>query len=136
MSAESMSNEVELVRRWNRAIESRDPSAFAMLSADCIYRPIDSFADRQERHGPDEFRSFMQDWWESWEEGGSWRLDTIRVYGEAVVALCRFHGRARASGIETAGGVFQVFRFRDGRIRQIEDFTDKRHAICAAERPE
>jgi ketosteroid isomerase-like protein len=121
------------VRRFNEAFSERDSEAFALLSADFVYRPIATFADSQERRGPDQFERFMLDWWDLWQEGASWELETVRVYGDAVVALLRFSGRARTSGIETVGGVFQVFRFRDGLIRAIEDFTDSREAIAAAE---
>jgi ketosteroid isomerase-like protein len=134
MSEASMSRELELVRRWDKALSERNPGAFDLLTADFVYRPIRTFTDSEERRGPVGFRSFLVEWWDSWDEGANWELKTIRVYGDAVVALWRFHGRARASGVETEGGVFQVFRFRDGQITRIEDFTDSQDAITAAER--
>jgi ketosteroid isomerase-like protein len=70
---------------------------------------------------------------DAWADDASWRLATARAYGDVVVALTHFSGRARASGLEIAGGVFEVFRFRDGRIRQIEDFATSSDAIAAAE---
>jgi ketosteroid isomerase-like protein len=132
MSQEPMAEEIALLRRFNAAIEARDVRAFDLLAADFVYRPIATFTETDERRGRDEFRRFMLDWWESWEEGG-WTLETVRVYGDALVALLRFGGRAKASGIETVGGVFEVFRFRDGLITSVEDFTDSRRAIEAAE---
>jgi ketosteroid isomerase-like protein len=132
MSEESMGQEIEVVRNWNKALSERDPGAFDLLAADFVYRPIRTFTDSQERRGPDEFRRFLLEWWDSWDESANWELKTIRAYGNAVVALFRFHGRARASGVETRGGLFQVFRFRAGEITQIEDFTDSREAIAAA----
>jgi ketosteroid isomerase-like protein len=134
MSDYPANEHIELVRRFNEAIVARDPDAFALLTADFVYRPIATFADIEERRGPDQFQRFMLDWWDLWQEGANWRLETIRAYGDAVVALLRFSGRARASGVETLGGVFQVFRFRDGRIEAIEDYTDSQDAIAAAER--
>jgi ketosteroid isomerase-like protein len=133
MSEESMSRELEVVRNWNRRLSARDPEAFELLAADFVYRPIRTFTDSQERHGPDAFREFLREWWDSWDESANWELTTTRVYGNAVVALFRFHGRARASGLETVGGVFQVFRFRAGQITSIEDFTDSEDAIAVAE---
>jgi ketosteroid isomerase-like protein len=126
---------VELVQRFGEALAQRDAdAAMSLLAPDFVHRPIATFTDSHER-GVDEFRRFLIDWWDTWAEDANWRLDTVRVYGEAVVALFRFSGRARASGAETTGGMFDVFRFRDGRIRQIEDFTNSSDAIAAAEGP-
>jgi ketosteroid isomerase-like protein len=134
MADTRMAHEIELLRRWNCAIAARDgDTAFAMLAPDFVYRPIPTFTDSQVRHGPGEFRRFMLEWWELWEDGASWELDNVRVYGDALVALLRFSGRARASGAGTTGGLFQVFRFRGDLISQIEDFTDSGEAIAAAE---
>jgi ketosteroid isomerase-like protein len=134
MSDESTTlDQIERVRRFNESMGQRDAdAACGLLAPDCVYRPIATFTDSQVRRGPDEFRRFIVDWWEAWAEDASWQMDTARVYGDAVVALNRFGGRARASGVETVGGVFQVFRFQDGRIRQIEDFTDSADANAAA----
>lgn len=49
-----------------------------------------------------------------------------------MIALIRFKGHSKASGIEVAGGVFEVFRFREGKIQRIEDFTDRAEALEAA----
>jgi ketosteroid isomerase-like protein len=50
-----------------------------------------------------------------------------------VIAVSGFSGHARARGAEIRGGVFAVYRFRDGKIAQIEDFTDRALALAAAE---
>ena len=60
---------------------------------------------------------------------GDWKR--LVSYGDAVIALSRFSGHARASEAEITGGVFAVYRFRDGKIAQIEDFTDRAHALAA-----
>jgi ketosteroid isomerase-like protein len=49
-----------------------------------------------------------------------------------VIALLRFTGHAKASGVEVAGGIFEVYRFRDGKIASVEDFTDRAEALKAA----
>jgi ketosteroid isomerase-like protein len=103
----------------------------SLLAPDFVFRPIATFTDSQER-GLDEYRRFMVDWWETWADDANWRLDTVRAYGEAVVALLRFSGHARASGVETTGGLFEVFRFRAGQIVRLEDFTDRSDALRAA----
>jgi ketosteroid isomerase-like protein len=126
---------VELVRRFFEAWSQRDAdTALGLVAPDVVYRPIQTFPDSQERRGVDEFRSFWVQWWDAWADDANWQLDTVRAHGDALVALLRFSGHARASGAETVGGVFEVLRFRDGRISQIEDFTNKEDAIAAAER--
>jgi ketosteroid isomerase-like protein len=47
-------------------------------------------------------------------------------------ALVRFSGHARASGMQIRGGVFQVFRFRNGLIARIEGFIDRAEPLKAA----
>jgi ketosteroid isomerase-like protein len=134
MSGESsQSDHVALVERFCDAWGRRDlDGALSVLSPDVVYRPIASFAEVEERRGHDGIRRFWEGFWEAWADDAVWRLDTTRVYGAAVVSLSRFSGHARASGAEVTGGVFQVFRFRAGRIAQIEDFTDRAAALEAA----
>ena len=72
------------------------------------------------RRGADEFRTFIVEWLDTWADDAHWQLDTARAYGAALMVLARFSGHARASGAETAWGVFQVFRFREGRISRLE----------------
>jgi ketosteroid isomerase-like protein len=127
------SDHVALVERFCDAWGRRDlDSALSALSLDVVYRPIASFAEVEERRGHDGVRSFWDDFWEAWADDAVWRLDTVRVYGDALIGLGRFSGHARASGAEVTGGVFQVFRFRAGKISQIEDFTDRAAALKAA----
>jgi ketosteroid isomerase-like protein len=133
MPKDSMSAEIELVRRFNKVYVTRDPGAFDLLTEDFVYRPIATFTESGEHRGRDAFRRFTSDWWETWDDGATWELESIRRFGDSLVALLRFRGRARASGFETVGGVFQVFRFREGAIASIEDFTDKDEAIAVAE---
>lgn len=42
------------------------------------------------------------------------------------MTLSRFSGRARASGAEVTGGVFAVYRFRDGKRKSSTSAT----ALC------
>ncbi len=67
------------------------------------------------------------------------RVELVRRFGEAwrqrdsdaVLALLRFSGHARASGVEMTGGMFEVFRFQADQIARIEDFTDRAEALKA-----
>jgi ketosteroid isomerase-like protein len=124
---------VELVRRFNDAWNRQDVDAFvSVVAPDVVYRPIVTWPEPQERRGSDEVcRFFIADFADTWTRDFTSRPETIREHGDGVIALLRFTGHARASGVEIGGGVFQVYRFRDGRIAQIEDFTDRAEALKA-----
>jgi ketosteroid isomerase-like protein len=128
---------VELVRRVNEAANRREYDVLASLvTPDVVYRPIAAWAESEQCLGDVEFRRFFERFWDAWADDASWHLDTVRVYGDAVIALARFSGHARASGIEVSGGVFGLYRFRDGKVASLEDFTDRDDAVRAAEEPE
>ena len=75
--------------------------------------------------GNDEF-------FDAWDDDFTCLAESIRDYGDVVIAVVRFTGHAKASGVEVAGGIFQVFRFREGQIVRTEDFTDHAEALKAA----
>jgi ketosteroid isomerase-like protein len=126
---------VELVERFNDAWNRQDVDAFlSVVTLDVVYRPITTWPEPQERRGSDEVRRFfIHDPLDAWTDDFTSKPETIREHGNAVIALLRFTGHARASGVEIGGGVFRVFRSRDGQIAQIEDFTDRAEARAAAE---
>ena len=124
---------VEIVHRANDAFNRRDVDAWlSHLSPDIVYRPVPTFTDSQERHGLGAMRRFMEEWHDAWADDYTTRTESVREYGDVVIALMRFTGHAKASGVEVAGGIFQVMRFREGQIALVEDFTDRAEALKAA----
>jgi ketosteroid isomerase-like protein len=124
---------VELVRRANDAFNRRDVDAWlSFYSPDIVYRPVPSFTDSQERRGLGAMRRFMEEWHDAWAEDYTTEAESIREYGDVVIALLRFSGHAKASGVEVAGGIFEVYGFHDGKIVSVEDFTDRADALRAA----
>jgi ketosteroid isomerase-like protein len=124
---------VELVRRLNDAWNRRDVDAWlSCLAPDVVYRPIPTFTDSQERRGLGAMRRFMEEFYDAWADDFTSQAESIREYGDAVISLFRFNGHAKSSGVEVSGGVFQVFRFREGQIARLEDFTDRAEALKAA----
>jgi ketosteroid isomerase-like protein len=137
MSEESTTPDpLECVQRFSDAWNRRDVDAFlSLLAPDVVYRPITTWPEPQERRGRDDVRSFfIDDSQDAWTDDFTSKPEAIRMHGDAVIALLRFTGHARASGVEIGGGVFQVYRFRHGQIAQIEDFTDLAEARASAER--
>jgi ketosteroid isomerase-like protein len=124
---------VEIVRRANDAFNRRDVDAWmSFYSPDIVYRPVPSFPDSQERQGLGAMRRWMEEWHDAWADDYTTQAESIREYGDVVIALLRFTGHAKASGVEVAGGIFEVYRFRDGKIASVEDFTDRAEALKAA----
>ena len=123
---------VELVRQTNDAYNRRDLEALSsFLSPDVVYRPMPSFTDSRERRGRDDVVRFYEEFFEAWADDFVSTLDTVRVYGDAVIARYVFSGRARTSGVEIAARMFVVYFFRNGLIAQCEDFGDRREALEA-----
>jgi ketosteroid isomerase-like protein len=124
---------VEIVRSLYAAWNRRDVDEWLSFHApDIVFRPVPTFPDSQERRGLDAMRYWMAEWFEVWADDHTIQAKSIREYGDAVIALLRFTGHARASGVEVAGGIFEVFRFHEGKISSVEDFTDRAEALNAA----
>jgi ketosteroid isomerase-like protein len=114
----TISDRVQLVRRLNGASTSRDYEvAMSVVTPDIVFRPIAAFAEAEECRGRDAYRRFIEGWWDASTDDATWKLETTRTFGDALVALFRFPGRAKASGVEVSGGVFSVYRFRGPRRR-------------------
>lgn len=128
-----MSENVAIVRRANHAFNRRDVEAWlSFYTPDIVYRPVPRFPDRQERRGLDAMRRWMEEWHDAWADNYATQAESIREYGDVVIALLRFTGHAKTSGVEVAGGIFEVYRFREGKIASVEDFTDRAEALEAA----
>ncbi len=128
-----MSENVAVVRRANDAFNRRDVDAWlSFYSPDIVYRPVPTFTDSRERQGLGAMRRWMEEWLDAWADDYTTRAESVREYGDVVIALLRFTGHAKASGVEVAGGIFEVYRFREGKIASVEDFTDRAAALKAA----
>jgi ketosteroid isomerase-like protein len=122
-----------LLRQSTDAYNRRDFATLSrFLSADVVYRPISSFTDSRERRGGDDLIRFYEEFLEAWADDFVMTLDTVRVYGDTVIARCVFSGHARASGAEIADRMFVVYFFQNGLIIRCEDFADHEEALNAA----
>jgi len=134
MSDETATTEklLDLVRQTNAAWNRRDIDTYLSLcTPDCTYQPVARHFDSRERGGRDDVQRFMEDFWEAWDDEFVIEIDTMRVYGDAVVARMRFKGRARRSGIAINDRLYEVFWFRDGLIARIQDFVHRGEALKA-----
>jgi ketosteroid isomerase-like protein len=100
---------------WKRG----DPTAGRSVLADDIeWFGLDEVALGGERHGPREVGGFFAEWLEMWEDYDN-DVEFFEVTPDIILALNRFRGRAKGSGIELESQLGQVWEFRDGRaVRQ------------------
>ena len=65
--------------------------------------------------GLDGVRGFVEEWLDAWD---AFRIDPEEFIdgGDAVVAVVRYWGRGRGSGVEVTDRWFYAYRLRDGRV--------------------
>jgi ketosteroid isomerase-like protein len=88
--------------------------------------------DRGPLHGKDAMRSYVQDWIDTFD---GFRIEPVELVdggGDVVVALLRFGGRARLSGVETDSRFGVVFWIRDGKIARGREYPTREQALEAA----
>jgi ketosteroid isomerase-like protein len=83
-------------------------------------------------HGKDALRAWLQDWIDMFD--GFWMepIQLIDAGDDTVVAVERFGGRAKLSGVETDQTETEVFTIRDGKIAQGREYATRHDALEAA----
>ena len=84
---------------------------------------------------PAERNDRVREWLSPWED---WRCEAedFVAHGDHVVALCRYRGRGKGSGvtIDTEGA--HVWTMRDGKVIRLEVFADRARALASVGLPE
>jgi len=122
---------VEIVRRmyeaWNRsrgtpAFDLMDPGIELEVRAD---GPVDGAY-----RGHAGVSEFLDDFWGYFEEH---RIDVEECIpaGRDVIAILRYHGRGRASGVEVDGPGSHVWTFLDGKAVRWRILTTRAEALEA-----
>ncbi len=91
----------------------------AALEADTAYRGADA---------AEEWFAALEESWESLTA----EIEEVRVGVDCVVALGRFRGKGRESGIDLDVEAASVARFRKGRLAYLRAYTDRKAALEAA----
>jgi uncharacterized protein len=123
---------VEIVRRSFDAYRRGDlDAALADANSQIVWNP----AEEAPMSGLDAVRDYLARWEGEWEE-----LDTTPEKfidaGDRVVAIVHFRGRGRRSGVEVDARSYAVYTLRDGRMIDMEEFTNRSEALEAAGLPE
>jgi ketosteroid isomerase-like protein len=88
--------------------------------------------DRGAIHGRDAMRAYAQDWIDTFDE---FRIEPVELTDAGrgmVVAVLRYGGRAKLSGIETDDTFGVVFTIRDGKIARGREYATRDQALEAA----
>jgi ketosteroid isomerase-like protein len=88
--------------------------------------------DRGPIHGKDAMRAYVQDWIDLFDDFGIEPVELIDAGESRVVAVLRFGGRARLSGVETSQTMGAVLTIRDGKIARGREYATRDQALKAA----
>jgi ketosteroid isomerase-like protein len=83
-------------------------------------------------HGKDAVRAWLQDWIDMFDGFRMEPIELIDAGGDTVVAVQRYGGRAKLSGVETDQTEAEVFTIRDGKIAQCCEYRTRHDALEAA----
>jgi ketosteroid isomerase-like protein len=75
--------------------------------------------------------SRLRQWLSGWQD---WRCEAEEFVtgGDRVVALCRYRGAGKTSGVEVDTEGAHAWWFRDGEVIRLEIFTSRERALAAA----
>jgi ketosteroid isomerase-like protein len=100
---------------------------------DLDHRSIEgALDDRGPIHGKDAMRAYVQDWIDTFDEFRIEPVELIDGHGDVLVAVLRYGGRAKLSGVETDETFGVVFTLRDGKIARGREYRTRAQALEAA----
>ena len=131
-----MSHEnVERVRDAVAAYNRGDLDAFLdeYWTDDIDYRAVEGAPDDHGPiHGKAEMRAYMQDWFDTFDDLKVEPLEVIDAGQDQAVAVVRFGGRAKLSGVEADVTFAVVYTLRDGKVARGREYWTKEQALEAA----
>jgi len=123
---------VEIVRSAYEALAREGLDAFMdHFTDDVDYRAIVGAPDDVGPiHGKRALRTFLQDWMDTFDGFTMELLKVADAGDDAVVALERFGGRAKQSGVETDQVIGDVFTIRGGKIATGREYASFEQALA------
>ena len=103
------------------------------FAEDVEYRAVEgAIDDWGPIEGTDALRAYFQDWIDMFD--GFWMkpVELIDAGGDTVVAVERYGGRAKLSGIETDQTEAELFTIRGGKIARCREYGTRDEALEAA----
>jgi len=126
---------VEVVRDAVVAYNRGDLDAFLdeYWTDDIDYRAVEGAPDDHGPiHGKAEMRAYMQDWFDTFDDLKVEPLEVIDAGQDQAVAVVRFGGRAKLSGVEADLTFAVVYTLRDGKIARGREYWTRDQALQAA----
>ena len=121
---------VELLRRWIEAFNSRDIEAVIALCDPAIeFRSVVAAVGGGVYYGHDGMRRWHRDLEGAWGEQIRIRPDAYFDVGEYTLMAFVYHGRGEHSGAEVAMQATSVARWRDGVLTRSTVYLDRAHAL-------
>jgi ketosteroid isomerase-like protein len=131
MSQENVERIRDAVVAYNRG----DLDAFLdeYWTDDIDYRAVEGAPDDHGPiHGKAEMRAYMQDWFDTFDDLKVEPLEVIDAGQDQAVAVVRFGGRAKLSGVEADLTFAVVYTLRDGKVARGREYWTKEQALEAA----
>jgi ketosteroid isomerase-like protein len=129
MSQENIDIVRDAVAAYNRG--DLDALLDEYWADDIDYRAVEGALDDQGPiHGKAAMRAYWQDWFDTFDDLTVEPLDLIDA-GEDVVAVLRFGGRAKLSGVESDLTFAVVYTFRDGKVARGREYWTRDEALDA-----
>jgi ketosteroid isomerase-like protein len=118
----------QLYAEWARGDYSRDD----------IWDPdveMDTFGmgELMRARGRDAVASTLGDWLSAWERPLIIELDELVQRGDRILALMRWRGKGKESGVEMEAPGAHLWTFRDGLIVRFDVYRDRDEARAALE---
>jgi ketosteroid isomerase-like protein len=124
---------VEVVRVAYEAFAREGLDRFTEHFTDDVdYRAVEGAPDdRGPIHGKDAVRAWLQDWIDTFHEFWFEPIELIDAGEDTVVAVERFGGRAKLSGVETDQTEAVVYSIRDGKLARCREYATRHEALEA-----
>ncbi len=125
---------MKIVRDSAAAYNRGDLDALSEYWTDDIdHRAVEgALDDRGPIHGKAAMRDYLQDWLDMFDPLTVEPLELIDAGGDEVVAVLKFGGRAKLSGVET-DLIFAIhYTVRDGKIARGREYMTREEALEAA----
>jgi ketosteroid isomerase-like protein len=131
MSQENVESVREALVAYNRG----DLDAFLdeYWTDDIDYRAVEGAPDDHGPiHGKAEMRAYMQDWFDTFDDLKVEPLEVIDAGQDQAVAVVRFGGRAKLSGVKVGLTFAALYTVRDGKVARGREYWTKEQALEAA----
>jgi len=126
---------VEAVREALVAYNRGDLDAFLdeYWTDDIDYRAVEGAPDDHGPiHGKAEMRAYLQDWFDTFDDLKIEPLEVIDAGQDQAVAVVRFGGRAKLSGVEVDLTFAALYTVRDGKVARGREYWTRAEALKAA----